>query len=43
VTDEQHALLRKARESCRAARILSEQELHDFATSRAYYAMFYVA
>jgi uncharacterized protein (UPF0332 family) len=43
VTDAQRALLEKARDSCRAANILAEQSLYDFAASRAYYAMFYVA
>lgn len=36
-------MLEKAKESVRAARILRDQELPDFAVSRAYYAMFYVA
>jgi len=36
-------LLDKAAESLRAARVLAEQDLFDFAVSRAYYAMFYVA
>lgn len=41
---EQATLLRKARKSLRGARVLSDQEyLYDFAVSRAYYAMFYVA
>ena len=41
---EQTALLRKARESLRGARVLAYQELlYDFAVSRAYYVMFYVA
>jgi uncharacterized protein (UPF0332 family) len=43
VTPEQDALLKKAKESLRAARLLAEQRLNDFAVSRAYYAMFYVA
>ncbi len=41
---EQTTLLRKARKSLRGARVLADQEyLYDFAVSRAYYAMFYVA
>jgi uncharacterized protein (UPF0332 family) len=43
VTPDQAALLRKAHDSLRAARILDGEGLHDFAVSRAYYAMFYVA
>jgi len=40
---EQAALLQKARDSLRAARLLETESLHDFAVSRAYYVMFYVA
>jgi uncharacterized protein (UPF0332 family) len=40
---EQAALVRKARDSVRAARLLHNGNLYDFAISRAYYAMFYVA
>jgi uncharacterized protein (UPF0332 family) len=40
---EQTALLRKAGESRRAAQLLATNELLDFAASRAYYTMFYVA
>lgn len=40
---EQIALLRKAGESLRAAELLATNELFDFAASRAYYTMFYVA
>ncbi|MFN8457340.1 MAG: HEPN domain-containing protein [Anaerolineae bacterium] len=43
MTAEQLALLRKASNSLRAANLLAEQGYHDFAASRAYYAMFYVA
>jgi uncharacterized protein (UPF0332 family) len=44
VRSEQAALLRKARKSLRGARVLAYQELlYDFAVSRAYYVMFYVA
>ena len=40
---EQTALLKKAGESLRAAQLLATNELLDFAASRAYYTMFYVA
>jgi len=40
---EQIALLKKAAESLRAAELLATNELFDFAASRAYYTMFYVA
>ena len=40
---EQTALLRKAGESLRAAQLLATNELLDFAASRAYYTMFYIA
>lgn len=40
---EQQALLEKALRSLEAARILNQQNLPEFAVSRAYYAMFYVA
>ncbi len=43
MTPEQEALLRKARDSLRAAKILASNRLHSFAASRAYYTMFYVA
>jgi uncharacterized protein (UPF0332 family) len=43
VSPEQAALLEKARASIRAARLLAGEHLHDFAVSRAYYAMFYLA
>lgn len=43
MTPEQVALLQKAQASLQAARLLSEQGFYDFAISRAYYAMFYVA
>jgi len=43
MTSDQSALLHKAQASVRAARLLADQELYDFAVSRAYYAMFYVA
>jgi uncharacterized protein (UPF0332 family) len=36
-------LLNKAKQSLSAARLLYSQEYYDFAASRAYYAMFYVA
>lgn len=37
------ALLSKAAESLGAARLLAEAGYHDFAVSRSYYAMFYIA
>jgi len=40
VSPEQQAMVDKARVSLRAAKQLSGEELHDFAASRAYYAMF---
>ena len=44
MTPEQAALIKKARDSLRAARVLADQEqLYDFAVSRSYYTMFYVA
>jgi len=43
MTHEQTALLNKARESLRAAKLLIENGLYDFAASRAYYTMFYIA
>lgn len=42
MTPEQAALVQKAQDSLRGARILAAEELHDFAVSRAYYAMFYL-
>ena len=43
MTPEQGALLSKAHDSARTARLLYDAGLYDFAVSRAYYAMFYVA
>jgi len=43
MTGDQAALLRKAGESLRAAKLLAGEKLYDFAVSRAYYSMFYVA
>lgn len=43
MTREQAALLKKAYDSLRGAKLLAGDELHDFAASRAYYTMFYVA
>jgi uncharacterized protein len=40
---EQAALLKKARDSLRGAKLLAEDGLYDFAASRAYYTMFYIA
>jgi uncharacterized protein (UPF0332 family) len=43
VTPEQQALLDKAQRSIEAAQSLIQQKFYDFAVSRAYYAMFYIA
>jgi len=43
MTPEQDALVRKAQDSLRGAEVLASQKLFDFAVSRAYYTMFYVA
>jgi uncharacterized protein len=43
MTPAQAALLKKAKDSLDAARLLVERGFYDFAVSRAYYAMFYVA
>src|SRR5690606_22656261 len=43
LTAEQAALVQKAERSIRGARVLMEDGLHEFAVSRAYYAMFYLA
>lgn len=43
MTPEQNQLLIKAGDSLRAARLLLENQLPEFAVSRAYYTMFYLA
>lgn len=43
MTPEQQALLDKAQRSLQAAQSLCHQQFYDFAVSRAYYTMFYVA
>ncbi|MEA5577953.1 HEPN domain-containing protein [Anabaena sp. UHCC 0451] len=43
MNNEQQFLVQKAEDSLRAAKILASENLHDFAVSRAYYAMFYIA
>lgn len=43
MTEDQTALLAKARDSIRGAELLARDGLYDFAVSRAYYAMLYVA
>jgi len=43
MTADQEGFIQKAQDSLRAARLLRENDLIDFAASRAYYAMFYVA
>ncbi|MEO0457712.1 MAG: HEPN domain-containing protein [Cyanobacteria bacterium P01_A01_bin.114] len=40
---EQRLLLQKAEESMQAAQLLADNSLYDFAASRAYYTMFYIA
>jgi len=41
--DEIERLIRKARESLEAAKMLFQEGYYGFAASRAYYAMFYAA
>ena len=43
MTPEQQALIGKSQRSLEAAQGLVQQGFHDFAVSRAYYAMFYIA
>ncbi len=43
MSPQQLALLKKASDSLQAAQLLTDQGYHDFAMSRAYYAMFYIA
>jgi uncharacterized protein (UPF0332 family) len=43
VTDEQRELLLKAQQSLEAAKLLLNNNYSDYATSRAYYTMFYIA
>jgi uncharacterized protein (UPF0332 family) len=43
MTKEQSALLKKATDSLRAARLLADDGLTDFAVSRSYYTIFYLA
>src|SRR5213594_1430495 len=43
MTAEQAALLEKAKSSLDASVLLLERDFYDFAASRAYYVMFYVA
>lgn len=43
MTQEQSALLKKAQDSLNAAHLLVDEDFYDFAVSRAYYSMFYVA
>ena len=42
MTDEQRQLIQKAQQSLEAAQLLMDNGYSDYATSRAYYAMFYV-
>lgn len=43
MSPEQAALLKKAKDSLDAARLLFEKGYYDFAASRTYYSMFYIA
>lgn len=43
MTQEQSDLIEKAKKSLEAARLLLTNDLPDFAASRAYYSMFYLA
>ncbi|GAX36937.1 HEPN domain-containing protein [Nodularia sp. NIES-3585] len=43
MTEEQRELLLKAQQSLEAAKLLLTNNYPDYATSRAYYAMFYIA
>jgi uncharacterized protein (UPF0332 family) len=43
MTDEQRELLLKAQQSLEAAKLLLNNNFPDYATSRAYYTMFYIA
>ncbi|ASC72588.1 hypothetical protein XM38_035460 [Halomicronema hongdechloris C2206] len=43
MTDEQRELLLKAQQSLEAAKLLLTNDYPDYATSRAYYSMFYIA
>ncbi|MEO1393931.1 MAG: HEPN domain-containing protein [Cyanobacteria bacterium J06634_5] len=43
MTSEQTLLIEKAKDSLRAAKLLSDETMYGFAASRAYYSMFYVA
>ena len=43
MTEEQEQLIAKANNSIKAAQILFNEEIYDVSTSRAYYAMFYLA
>ncbi|MDB9311416.1 HEPN domain-containing protein [Aphanizomenon sp. CS-733/32] len=43
MTEEQRELLLKAQQSLEAAKLLLNNNFPDYATSRAYYAMFYIA
>ncbi len=43
MTREQTALLNKAKDSLNAAGLLTEKDFYDFAISRAYYSMYYIA
>lgn len=43
MNEPQTLLVEKAKESLKAAQILSDENMYGFAASRAYYSMFYIA
>lgn len=43
MTSEQQKFIKKAKESLLASQVLVENQLYNFAGSRAYYTMFYIA
>lgn len=43
MTPQQTGLMEKARDSLQGAKLMAKNGLYDFAVSRAYYAMFYIA
>ena len=42
MSEEQALLVEKAKESLKAAQLLSDESMHGFGVSRAYYSMFYI-
>lgn len=43
MTEDLQAFLNKAKESLQASKLLAANQMYDFAGSRAYYTMFYIA